>query len=281
MGEPGPANVAEVFTKAGAEVITIGVDGEGLCTQQLPAVCRKHAVKAVYIMPQSHYPTGVRMSDQRRNELMQLAEEYDFVILESDFDHEFWFDARPNVPLAASGLDGRVIYIGVLSRMMPPFSFIAYVAGPAKFITSLKNLWRIIDQQGDVAFEHTMVEMMKNGTIAHCIRKSNNVYQEKREMMATLLNTHLRNYMSFERPSGGLAYWVELNEQTDMPAFLEHCKRKGIFIRPAGHFYFNGKAGKGLRMGFATLSAAEMETGIKAIAAVLQAMHPHPKSQPV
>lgn len=91
----------EAFRRAGAEIVTVGVDEHGMRVDEPERVCRAKRVRAVYVTPHHHFPTTVLMKPERRMRLILLASQFGFAIVEDDYDHEFHFTHQPMLPLAA------------------------------------------------------------------------------------------------------------------------------------------------------------------------------------
>ncbi|HEX3973341.1 MAG TPA: PLP-dependent aminotransferase family protein, partial [Stellaceae bacterium] len=85
----------ESFRAAGAEIVAIGLDAQGMKLEQLEEICRKKRVRAVYVTPHHQFPTTVLMKPDRRLRLLALAEQFGFAIVEDDYDHEFHFVHQP------------------------------------------------------------------------------------------------------------------------------------------------------------------------------------------
>lgn len=110
----------ETFRQAGANVVSASMDEDGLNPVDLEQICKSNKVVAVYLTPHHHYPTTQLMRMPRRLRLLELAEQYRFMIIEDDYDHEFHFHRKPVLPLAATEHSGQVVYVGSLSKLLAP-----------------------------------------------------------------------------------------------------------------------------------------------------------------
>lgn len=124
----------DAFRLAGAELVPISIDREGLVVEELQALAETTAIAAVYITPHHQYPTTVSLSGPRRLELLALAERKRFVIIEDDYDHEFHFEGSPLFPLARQDERGVVLHIGTLSKVFAPGIRLGYAHGQAALI---------------------------------------------------------------------------------------------------------------------------------------------------
>ena len=124
-----PTGLGVGFRLAGAELVGLPTDEEGLVVDELRALCDEREVCAVYTTPHHQYPTTVTMSARRRIALLALAEEKRFVIIEDDYDHEYHFAAEPVLPLASQDEAGVVLHIGTLSKVFAPGLRLGYAVG--------------------------------------------------------------------------------------------------------------------------------------------------------
>jgi len=271
MGSPGNALAQHIFESCYAEVLPCATDEEGLDTEQLETICKGRKIKAVYLSPQGEYPTTATLSASRSAHLLKLANQHNFAVIESDYDHEYWYGEQPFIPLAANDTDGRVIYISAVSKMLPPFFLMGVVAGPPDFIRSLRILQGMIGQQGDIVLETAVEELIHEGTIPRYARKSINLYREKRDNAGSVLDNYLHRYATFTKPQSGLAYWIKFKEDTDIQKLLMQLQQKGIFIPNPNTLIYSDTTLPAIRIGFGSIDLRELEQGTKAIAEILKA----------
>ena len=108
------------FAQNKAKILRVAVDAFGLNTKQLEKICQKQTIKAVYVTPHHHHPTTVTLSAERRIQLLNLAEEYKFAIIEDDYDYDFNYNHAPILPLKSHDIHGNVIYIGSICKTVAP-----------------------------------------------------------------------------------------------------------------------------------------------------------------
>lgn len=267
--DPGYSPAWKVFERAGATLLPIQVDENGICADDLEILCAKTTIKAVYVTPHHQFPTTVSMKIDRRLKLSALSNQYGFAIIEDDYDHEFHFNSRSLFPLASHQNADNVIYISSLSKIVAPALRIGYIKGPKKFIESVAALRKMIDVQGDNVMEHAVAELMEEGAVKKHAKKAYAIYKERREFMEKMLQEYLGGHISFKKPEGGLAYWITFKEDRDTGILADKLLEKGVSIIPTEPFSFDGKSLNALRLGYASLTKEEMETGLKLIAKTL------------
>ncbi|RFM37050.1 aminotransferase-like domain-containing protein [Chitinophaga silvisoli] len=264
--EPGAAICWQTFQRAGAELFPIIVDNEGIRTDILERELQNKKIKAVYVTPGCQYPTTVTLSKPRRDHLLKLSEQYGFAIIETDNDHEFYYSPTITLPLATKNIEGNVIYIGNLSRMMAPLNLICCVAGPAAFIKSLSLLFYSIYQRADAVLELTVADMMRTDVIGRAARSSQRAYEKKRNNMASYIEKYLRPYVSYNLPDGGLSFWLTFDKKSNIENLRKRLSEQNIWLPPTNLVAYESISPNALRIGYASLSRSEAENTIIAIA---------------
>lgn len=260
--DPGYAPGWSTFTQLGARLVPVPVNAGGLCVDALEKACRKGKLKAVYVTPHHQFPTTVTMKADRRLRLIELSNRYGFAIIEDDYDHEFHFTAKSLLPLASYEGAVNAIYIGSLSKLVAPALRTGYVMAAPAVVDALAAVRKTIDVQGDNVMEHAVAELMEEGFIGRHARKAYAVYRDRRDHMETLLNQHLRDGAFFTKPEGGLAYWLQFQQPRDTRLLAQALLQKGVSVMPTEPFSFSGQPLNALRLGFASLTAEELERGI-------------------
>lgn len=261
VGDLSYFSVNMIFQQAGVNIVTLPIDGEGIIVESVREACKRQKIRMLYLTPHHHYPTTVALSAQRRLELLELANEYGFVILEDDYDYEFHYDKSPILPLASADTNGMVIYIGSFGKSLAPGFRTGFIVAPENLMAEMRKYLGIIDRQGDILMERTLGEMIEEGEINRYLKKSLKVYQERRDHFSILLTKSLGNIISFEKPSGGLAVWIEWNIPINLMQLSRKCAQDNLFI-PKTLLYQN-KELAAMRLGFGDLNFDEMGKSIE------------------
>lgn len=261
----------EAFRSCGAQILGVGLDEHGIDVIKLEDLCKQHPVRAIYVTPHHQFPTTVMMTAERRLKLLRLAEQYDFVIVEDDYDHEFHFHHHPVFPLASTEHGGRVVYVGSLSKVLAPGLRVGYLVASRAFISQCAAEIMLIDRQGNSVTELAVAELMESGEIKRHIRRTLKIYSERRDILVGLVRNELGEFVSFEPPVGGLALWLRLNEVIDIDAFVQKALFEQVRLLPGSLFSESKTHIKGIRLGFGSLNAKELETGIRRLRQTLTA----------
>ncbi len=253
----------EAFLAAGARVLSIPIDEHGMVVDALEALCRREPLRAIYVTPHHQFPTTSVLPQQRRIQLLALAEHYGFAVVEDDYDHEFHFAHRPMLPLASAHGFGRLMYIGSLSKLLAPSLRIGYLVAAPTAVARAGTEICLIDRQGDPATEAAAAEMMTSGALKSHTRKVVRIYAQRRDVLAQLLTEAFGDAVSFVVPPGGLALWVNFAPDVDVPALAARAAALGLGITPGQKFATNGFTTNGVRLGFGSMDERELAEAVK------------------
>lgn len=261
VGELSYFSVNMIFQRKGVTINSVSMDEDGIKVDEVRKICEKQDIRMLYITPHHHYPTTVALSAKRRLELLKLAQEYGFIILEDDYDYDFHYDKSPILPLASADTKGMVIYIGSFGKSLVPGFRTGFIVAPENVMAEMRKYLGIIDRQGDILMEHVLGEMIAEGEINRYLKKSLKIYKERRDHFSFLLNEHLHEYIDFKIPSGGLAIWTEWKVPVNLMKLSRKCIQDNLFI-PKTLLYQNRNL-TAMRLGFGNLNFNEMEKAIE------------------
>lgn len=249
---------AAAFRAAGAQVIGVPVDADGIDVEAVERACRKHRVRAVFLTPHHQFPTTVALRPERRLRLLEIARQFAFAVIEDDYDHEFHFESQPLLPLA-SYAPNRVIYIGSLSKLTLPSLRIGYVVAPTAVIDAIASQIMTLDRQGNALTEDAVAELIDAGELRRHARKTHLIYGARRMAFAEALDRELGGLMTYDMPDGGLAFWLQFPDLDVLDRIDQNGPSVGLRFAPSDSYAVPPSEQRGLRLGFASLN--EMEAG--------------------
>ena len=262
VGEPGYLGATEVFRAAGANLNFIPVDEEGMDIDALAKLCRRKKIRMVFVIPHHHTPTTVTLCAVRRQQLLDLARDQQFAIIEDDYDFDFHYAASPILPLASVDYHGNTVYVGSFCKTVAPAIRIGFMVAPENMIAQAAWLRKLVDRQGEQLMEEAMANLLRNGDIDRHLKKANKIYHERRDHFCDLLRRELGDRVAFDVPDGGFAVWVRLGDR-DLKTVSARAQKLGLAMSD-GQEYWHVKPGRynGVRLGFASLNEKEMEEAV-------------------
>ena len=263
--EPGYRDANQTFELAGANLVFIPVDQEGMDIDRIEQLCKKKVPKMIYIIPHHHRPTTVTLSAERRMRLMNLAAQYGFALLEDDYDFDYHFTSDPLLPLASLDRGGHIIYVGSFSKSIAPGIRIGFMVAPEVVISEAAAIRKLIDRQGERLLEEATAELLSAGDISRHIKKSHKIYQGRLENTCRLLREQLGEYLTFERPNGGLAIWATYRKDINARAVALNAQRLGLKISDGSNYFFQPGSimpNDFIRIGYCSLDETEMAAAI-------------------
>ena len=250
-----------IFQQAGANIRAIPVDHEGLDIEYIKTHFVKRSIRCVYVCAHRDYPTTVRLSAKRRLELLELAKEYEFAIIEDDYDYDFQFEDAAMVPMASTDANGMVIYLGKLGQSLFPSFQTGFVVAPENIISEAKNYLQLLDKQGDLIQEQMLSELISEGEIYRLMKKNVLIYKQRRDCLCMLLTKYFSKTAHWNIPSGGLAIWIQFQPKISLVKLAEEAKKMDLFLPKI--VLYQDKNTCAIRLGFGHLDEDEIASVIK------------------
>ncbi len=260
----------EALRFAGAKVVPIPVDAEGIVTEHLEKLLKQKKFRLIYVTPLHQYPTTVTLSARRRLHLYELAYKYGILILEDDYDHEFHYVSQPVAPLASFDPGRLVVYVSTFSKILFPSARIGFMAVPENLAKELAKLKRISSRQNEHLMQKTLSLWMASGGFERHLRRARRAYELRLRAMEICLKQLKTEYpqISWRTPDGGMAIWLDTGENSSKLAL--RAQEQGISVYPEHLYQLSGKVGRHLRLGFSGQTPEENAAGLKALSLVLK-----------
>ncbi len=271
--DPGYPDARNNFMLRTDHVKALPIDADGLIASRAMAQCAY-----AYVTPSHQCPTTVTMPLKRRQEILAFAKKHDVVLFEDDHESELNFSGRPLPALKSLDADGRVIYLGSLSKTLAHGLRIGYIVAPAELIRELRSLRRLIIRHTPANNAHTASLFIAQGHHDAFIRKLNVTYRERRELLTRAFAKHLPQFHIM--PSqGGSGAWVQGPAGLNSQALTETCAARSVLIEPGDIFFAKSSATSQsyVRLGYAAIPGNLIDSGVQELArayATLQAPPP-------
>ncbi len=262
MEEPGYPDARNNFELCSDHVMPLAVDEDGLVPSRRLAQCRY-----VYVTPSHQCPTSVTMPLERRHALLALARKKDVVLFEDDHESELNFTGRPLPALKSLDHEGRVIYLGSLSKTLAHGLRLGYVVAPSELIHELRAMRRLMMRHVPSNVAHIASLFIAQGHHDAFIRKLNMTYRDRRQILLDALARWLPD-CTVSVAHGGSGAWLRGPAELDASALAEACRARGVLIEPGSPFFARpGAANQNcFRMGYSAIPSAAIEAGVREMA---------------
>ncbi|WP_027626632.1 PLP-dependent aminotransferase family protein [Clostridium lundense] len=260
-----------VFKWRRANIYEIEVDEDGMDLDKLEKLVKKNKIRCVYVMSYFQNPTGVSYSIEKKRRLLNMAEIYDFYIIEDDYLSELIYNDNKYISFKSIDYNDRVIYIKSFSKIFLPGIRLGYMIAPKAFKESIQNSKVNTDIATSSLMQRALDLYIKEGMWKEHIDILNKVYKDRYMFMKERLND-LNEYIEFYSPGGGLHFYVKLKgTKVNSVDLFYKCKRKGVLITPGIIFYKDPKDGLNyFRVGFSQVGEEEIDKGINIIKDILK-----------
>jgi GntR family transcriptional regulator / MocR family aminotransferase len=267
LEDPGYSGARGAFLGAGAEIIPVPVDTEGLVVDV--GVARAPHARLVYLTPSHQFPLGVTMSLPRRLALLDWAKRVNAYILEDDYDSEFRFGTRPLATL--QGLDDadRVIYIGTFSKVLFPSLRIGYMILPPALVDAFLKVRRLIDIHSPILEQAVLADFMIEGHFTRHLRRMRTVYAERR---SALLEAAHELPLDIDSAEAGIHCVSWLPDGMDDLALASKAADYDLNLTPISSFGMVPLTRKGFLLGYGGFGVPEIKDGIKRLGALLRSV---------
>ncbi|MBX3082423.1 MAG: PLP-dependent aminotransferase family protein [Anaerolineae bacterium] len=260
-----------LFRSLKLKLVGVPMDEEGMQVEHVERLLQQHHPKLIYTMPTFHNPTGVCLSTARRRQLLALAALYNVPIVEDDFVGDLRYEGRAQPALKALDAGGNVIYISSFSKMLMPGLRIGFLLAEGPIYERLTHVKWLHDLASSNLIQHALATYVTIGRYQMHLRRSCRLYRKRRDAMLAALERYLPSEVRFTVPQGGLFIWLRLPEGLSSEAVLAAAHKAGVTAASGTNFFLDHSAGDPyLRLSFASVTPALIETGIQRLGQALQ-----------
>lgn len=250
-----------------AEAYGVDADENGLIISDLEEKVKKYSPKIVYVVPNFSNPTGKTLSLDRRKKLLELAEKYNFIILEDDPYGEIRFEGEKLPSIKSLDKAGRVIYLTSFSKIIAPGLRTGIAVGSAEIIRKLTIGKQAADVHTSNLSQAIIDKYIDNGLLEPHIKELILMYKAKKDAMYNSLQKYMPKGIKFTNPEGGLFIFAEFEDasiNTDK-IFADVVEKTKCAYVPGSSFFADGKTFNTFRLNYSNATIAQIEKGVQAL----------------
>jgi GntR family transcriptional regulator/MocR family aminotransferase len=267
MEDPGYFGAVMAFRNAGAKIVPVPVDGDGICVGHGKRMNLR--ARCAYVTPNHQFPLGATMSLERRLELLSWASETGALIIEDDYDSEFRFEGRPLTAL--QGLrDGRnVVFAGTFNKILFPAVRLGYVVLPPELVDPFIALRYGTELRCTSLDQAILTDFITEGHFGRHIRRMRDLYAGRLAALMDAANRHLDGLLEIPNIRAGLYTAGLLRNGMDSQQAEAVLLGRGIETMGLHRFVLRRPDPRGLLIGFAAFDEKAIRRGVGLMAAAL------------
>ena len=263
----------------GAEFIQVDMDENGMIPESMEEGLRT-GPKFIYLLPNFQNPTGITLSEKRREKILDIANRHGVPIVEDDPYGQLRYEGKHLSPVVVmdckgrgnneDGYRGNVIYLSTFSKTLAPGLRLAWVISPPETIAKLVQAKQGADLHTATFNQIVAYEVSQGGFLDTHIEKIRELYGKRRNLMLEMIEEFFPQEVRFTRPQGGLFLWVTLPEFIHTGELLKVAVEKKVAYVPGSPFYPTGGGQNTMRLNFSNASEEDIMEGMKRLGEVLK-----------
>jgi GntR family transcriptional regulator/MocR family aminotransferase len=265
--DPGYLGTRAAFTGAGARLVPVPVDEEGLDVAAGEA--RAAAARLVYVSPSHQYPLGVTMSLARRLALLEWASRSGAWIIEDDYDSEYRYAGRPLAAMQGLDQEGRVIYLGSFSKVMFPSLRMGYLVAPPDLVEVFAAARGVLSRFTPSIDQAVLADFIDEGHFARHIRRMRTLNAERQAMLVEASRRELTGLLEVAPHEAGIHLVGWLAEGVDDARAAAEADAQGVEAQALSGFTLKHKRRGGLLLGYAGYDERQIRVGVRRLATAL------------
>jgi GntR family transcriptional regulator/MocR family aminotransferase len=255
---------SEILRTAGARLLPVPVDHEGLQPASLP-----NDARIAFVTPSHQFPTGAVLPLARRLELLDWARRKDAVVVEDDYDGEFRYQEQPLESLQGLDTEGRVIYIGTFSRTIFSALRIGYLIVPKSLEATFTSAKWLCDRHTATLEQETLAEFIGTGLYERHLRRVRRRNAGNRDVLMESINKHLGDRVEVTGDGAGAHVVLWPRKHISESAVVEKAAARGVGVYAISGYFLTRPSRSGLMLGYSRMTKEEIREGIRRLSGIL------------
>jgi DNA-binding transcriptional MocR family regulator len=248
------------FKSRGANIVEVPIMKDGIDTKQLEEVLKNLKPKLIYVMTSFQNPTGISYSEDKKLQLLYLAQKYNTFILEDDYLSELQFHGEKSLPIKALDANNKVIYLKSFSKIFMPGIRLAFLVTPEITSRDVLSAKHTTDISTSSLMQRAFDLYLRKKMWQHHIDMMYEIYRQRYDLLVKELKEKAP-FVKFSEPLGGIHIWAETD--VDASVLGSAAKQNGLLIAPGRVFYLDNRQTNHFRISFAGSEIDKIPEGIK------------------
>ncbi len=255
--DPGYPPLRVAFAAAGARIVPVAVDAEGLVVEDLPA-----EVKVICVTPSHQFPLGMTMSPERRQALTAFARARGAVIVEDDYDGEFRYDGAPLAALRTADTADCVFYVGSFSKCMLSTLRLGFVVAPPWAMGALVAAKNASDWHCPVPLQKGVAAFIGEGLLDRHIRRMRPIYRRRRDVLMSALRDDFAPWLTPIVSSYGMHVTALAAPGLDVEGGAARVVGEGVKLHSLARYHLGAVTRQGLVFGLGAVDETQIRQGL-------------------
>ena len=256
---PGYQEARHLFHLYRNKIAPVPIDANGLDPEKLPK-----EFKLAYLTPGCQFPSMVTMSESRRETMLGKAQSADAFIIEDDYEVGLLGHVKPSPAMKSRDRNGRVIYVGSLSKTLSPSIRMGFIVAHRDIIESAKTIRCLTVRHPPSIVQETTAMFLAHGYHDVHLNKLRDIYSQRWHLMREGIEKFLPMY-SRGHATGGTSFWLSGPSNFDSQEFAKSLLHRGVLIEPGHIFFHNGYPKNSFRIGFPSVATSKINQGLRII----------------
>jgi GntR family transcriptional regulator / MocR family aminotransferase len=258
LEDPGYPPMRAAFLAAGAHVVPVPVDADGLVVDRIPPEAH-----VICVCPCHQFPLGTSLSPLRRRQLISLARQRDALIIEDDYDGEFRFEGGSLEALRTPDAAERVFYVGTFSKCMLPALRLGYLAAPAWAMPTLVAAKNCMDWHSPVPIQAGVAGFITEGHLSRHVRRMRGIYGRRRDALIEALTRELGEWLDPAPSFYGMHIAAIARSGVDAEAAAAAAQAAGVRIHTLARYFLGEPDRSGMVFGYGAADLPQIAHGVR------------------
>ena len=262
--DPQYQGTREIFRAAGARLLPVPVDRDGLNPAKLP-----HTARVAFVTPSHQFPTGAILPLARRLALLDWAKRKDAVIIEDDYDGEFRYEGQPLESLQGLDTEGRVIYLGTFSRTIFSALRIGYLIAPKSLVPAFTSAKWLCDRHTATLEQETLAEFISTGMYERHLRRIRRRNTAHRTALLEAIYKYLGDRAEITGDGAGTHIVLWPAKRISENNVIAKAAALGVGVYGISRYFLARPRRSGLMLGYSRMKENQIQEGIRRLGQIL------------
>ncbi len=261
----------QVFQLFGADCLAVPQEADGPSLVALRQRLQQHKPAFAYLIPTFQNPSAVRYSEEKRDAVAALFDEFNVTLIEDEPYRELVFDEGSARPIVSRMRQASWIYTGTVSKTLLPGLRVGYLIATPDLFPYLLRLKQSADLHTNRVGQWQALQWLGSEQYRSHLEELRGFYRQRRDAMQAALAEHFIDLADWQVPQGGLFFWLQLRQPIDTRTLLDSALAQDVVFMPGEPFFVDPEQNPGyLRLNFSHVAPERLTEGVCRLAGVIR-----------